>query len=140
MYKYLDAAALKGITITSISNEKFGPSSDTEGLIGQEREVYIRTSENKTYCMFHSQDCCESVYVKKIEGRIESLIGKEILSCKEEVFNEGWAGFFNDKEDLTDSWTITVYTFQTIDSEVKIIWLGVSNGYYSESVQIEEVE
>lgn len=139
MYKYLDAAALKGITITSISNEKFGQSFNTEGLIGQ-GDVYFRTSDNKIYYMFHSQDCCESVYVKKIEGRIESLIGKEILSCKEEVFNDDWPQILEEPEYLNDSWTITVYTFQTIDSEVKIIWIGESNGYYSESVQIEEVE
>ncbi len=44
-----------------------------------------------------------------------------------------------DKPDYLDSWTITVYTFQTATSVAQIRWLGESSGYYSESVDIDRI-
>lgn len=39
-----------------------------------------------------------------------------------------------------ESGTWTFYEIRTIWSSITIRWLGVSNGYYSESVTFEEVE
>ena len=86
--------------------------------------------------MFHEQDCCESVTIHDIIGKLESLIGSPLISASEETRSE-WPADVEKPEDC-DSFTWTVYRFATEKHRVRIRWLGESNGYYSESVQIEE--
>lgn len=42
------------------------------------------------------------------------------------------------EKDLGDSFTWTFYRFATAKGHVTVRWLGVSNGYYSESVSFRE--
>lgn len=85
--------------------------------------------------MYHSQNCCESVEVDDICGDIEDLIGAPLLKA-EAVSNVPFSG--RSKYDTSYTWTF--YKFATINGYVDIKWYGSSNGYYSETVDIEYVE
>ena len=69
---------------------------------------------------------CESVFIETIVGELNSLVGEKLLYVDEDI-SDG---------DQGESSTITVYTFSTEATTVKVTWLGVSNGYYSESVTV----
>lgn len=118
MSKYLDAAALRDKTIVKISNVQPGDG-----------EVKFETSDGSEYRMFHEQDCCELVAVRKIIGDPQSLVGVPLFVALERT------GDGESDDDNDYSRTVTTYTFNSVVIE----WLGKSNGYYSESVQIEEV-
>ncbi len=97
-------------------------------------EIYFTTSEGDTFKMYHSQDCCESVYIESVEGDLQSLVGNPILIA-EEVTGETRGAL----SEYDDSYTWTFYKFATIKGHVDIRWYGSSNGYYSESVDFEKV-
>ena len=124
-YKYLDAAALRGKTIAAISN--------------REKDVInIVTSDGSEYRMWHQRDCCESVIIHDIVGSLDSLIGSPLVVSREESSRD-WP-IDVDVPDYRDSYTWTTYFFETDTAKVRIRWLGESNGYYSESVQIDQIK
>lgn len=92
-------------------------------------EVDFQFTDGYSLRFYHSQDCCETVEVEKIEGAVFSEVkGKVIKSFLEEV----------DVETIgvhCDSKTKTLYTITFESGEViTILWVGTSNGYYSENV------
>lgn len=98
--------------------------------------ITFLTNTGREFIMHHSQDCCESVSVEDITGDLEDLLNTPILKA-ECVSNQD-----NPKaEEYPDeSFTWTFYKLSTIKGSVTIRWYGSSNGYYSESVQFEEVK
>lgn len=122
--KYLDAAALHGKTITAIRQ------------VGDDR-IEIATSDGKKYVMYHSQECCESVRIYDVEGELQSLIGSPLIVSREET-SKTWPEDV-ETDGCDESYTWTQYFFSTGKADVCVRWLGSSNGYYSEDVQIDEV-
>ena len=112
-----------------------------EDLVGQtiisikarvgEKEVKIVTKEGATYRMFHDQDCCEHVELNEITGELGDLIGSPLVIAEESSNHMG-----EPKPAHPDSWTWTFYRFATARGGVVFRWLGESNGYYGESVDI----
>jgi len=123
-YKYLDASALRGMKIKTISQ------------VGYDR-IEFDTEDGKRYAMFHDQDCCESVTIHDIKGDLQSLVGFTLQSACEESTSD-WPSDVPKKYEA-DSITWTTYTFETLVDKVTIRWLGESNGYYSESVDFRRI-
>lgn len=82
----------------------------------------------------HQQDCCEEVYLEDIDGDINDIIGEKILSAGErtEERTDDY-GYYSERT----QWTF--YHIRTAKGCVVIRWYGSSNGYYSESVDIDVV-
>jgi len=118
---YIEIEEFIGKTFTDISVDEAGD------------EIIFTTNTGKKYKMYHSQDCCEDVSIEDIEGNLDDLINSEILKAEQVENND------NKKDDSDDSWTWTFYKLATIKGYVTIRWYGDSNGYYSESVDIEEI-
>lgn len=94
--------------------------------------LVFHTACGKKYRMLHYQDCCESVEIEDICGDLTDIMDSEILEA-EEVCNTDETGQY-------ESATWTFYKIGTVKGRVTLRWLGVSNGYYSESVSFVEGE
>lgn len=97
-------------------------------------ELWFFTN-NRAVRMYHAQDCCEEVYLYDIVGDLEDLIGSPIRLCEEVCSVENQESL----KECEDSFTWTFYKFGTLKGYVTLRWLGESNGYYSESVYVDEI-
>jgi len=101
----------------------------------EREELRFYLTESNYVRMYHLQDCCESVYIEDICGDLNDLVGAPLLEAEEVV------GYTADRlGDYDESHTWTFYKFATRKGSVTIRWYGTSNGYYSESVDIEVVD
>ncbi len=123
-YKTVPFETLLGLTICAVKKD------DEEVTT----ELLISTNENRYFRMFHQQDCCESVYLYDICGNLDDLIGSKILKAEESTNYQEKFGV-----NLTDSFTWTFYHISVFGASVTLRWLGESNGYYSESVTLQEI-
>ena len=90
-------------------------------------------SDGSAMRMYHSQDCCESVTINDINGDLNDLIGTPIILAELRTnVNEG-----GPDNEYNESYTWSFYTFRAHKGFVDIRWYGTSNGYYSETVDIE---
>lgn len=98
----------------------------------EEEELFFNLENGKSYRFYHEQDCCEFVFIEDINGNIDDIIAKEILKFEErtEYSSDEWE----------NSQTYTFYDIETFDKHIQIRWCGSSNGYYSESVDFEEIK
>ena len=94
---------------------------------GDEQIVFV--FDDGTFAkMYHSQDCCESVSIEDVNGNLEDLIGVPL-----EVFEERT----QNAPSSYGSATWTFYCLRTIRGSIDIRWHGSSNGYYSETADVE---
>ena len=115
---------LLGKTMVSVENVK-------------NEELVFTTTEGRRYKLHHHQDCCENVTIESIVGDLADLVGEPLLMAEESTSNKH-------PEGCTPRWcsewfTWTFYKFATRKGYVDVRWLGESNGYYSESVDFDEV-
>lgn len=111
---------LKGKVLTSVENVK-------------NLELIFTTVEGEKFKLWHRQDCCENVVIEDINGDLDDLTGSEILLAEESSSELGDA-LGNESE------TWTFYRLATAKGYVDIRWVGISNGYYSESVDFDKVD
>ena len=111
--------------------------SEVTGTVGGDEIIFISTCGRK-FIMFHEQDCCESVDIADIVGDLQDLVGEPILAAEEVTGETAQPSDWKPDFDL-DSYTWTFYKLATRKGYVDIRWLGESNGYYSESVDMIEV-
>ena len=115
----VDIADMVGKTFTSVK------STGTELVFENSVDRYV---------FFHQQDCCESVRIEDIVGDLSDLEGEVLLKAEEtsNIFD-----LLNTAEqEFSESGTWTFYKFATRKGYVDVRWLGESNGYYSESVDL----
>jgi hypothetical protein len=116
-------ADLVGKTFVSIK-----PSDDVIEIVCADGAIYV---------MHHDQNCCEHVRIESIVGDLADLVGTPILVA-EEVSNQTPESYDPDPDDnYEESFTWTFYKLATFKGWVDIRWLGTSNGYYSESVDLK---
>jgi hypothetical protein len=89
------------------------------------------TLDGIRYEMFHEQDYSENVYLEDINGDLDDLLYKPLLQAEESTNSADKMG-----REIYESFTWSFYKFATIKGYVTLRWLGESNGYYSESVEI----
>ncbi len=119
---------LIGKTFTSINGAAKGSEA-----------IYFTCADAKRYKMYHDQDCCERVAVEDVCGDISDLIGSPILKASEDTSDKNPDNVSAEITDVQDdSYTWTFYNIATAKGHVTLRWYGESNGYYSESVEIEE--
>jgi hypothetical protein len=106
-----------------------------EGMEPESDRVDLFCDDGSRYVMYHSQNCCESVYLAEVIGDVPGLLGVPIVVA--DVDTRDGSGEKVDEGEYTyerESATWTFYTLRTIHSTVVLRWLGESNGYYSEEV------
>jgi hypothetical protein len=123
--KEIEFSELIGKTIIEINKD----TDKIDFICKNEDSIFKNVYD--TYCLYHSQDCCELVYIEDVNGDLDDLIGTPILQAEERVSNENPEDFVPENQ---DSFTWTFYHLATIKGYVTIRFYGESNGYYSESV------
>lgn len=105
-----------------------------EGLEEGSCFVDIYFTDNTKLGFYHWQDCCENVNLHDFEitTSLEKIVGGVINDAREDVGEKGHDGW--------ESFTWTFYNINTSKGCINMRWLGESNGYYSESVDLELVE
>ena len=93
-------------------------------------EMLFETADGERFMFAHQQDCCESVDINDIVGDLQDLCGTPLLVA-EEV-----SGATEPDAEHYESYTYTFYKFATRKGYVDVRWLGESNGYYSEGVDL----
>lgn len=105
--------------------------SEIDGAEKGSERVTFTFSNGAKALMFHAQECCETVDLEDISGGINDLIGSPLVEAQEST---------KSTDPSTNRWseshTWTFYRFATAKGWVVFRWLGESNGYYSESVDI----
>ena len=101
------------------------------GLEVDSEEVVITFEGGATLIQTHDQTCCEHVAVHQVDGNPSKFIGAIAYELIEKVTDSGY------DDDTGLSTTATFYTLKTSAGYLDWRWYGVSNGYYSESVDTE---
>lgn len=112
---------LAGETLVSVTGAKVDSSKD-------EDEVVFITESGKAFKLYHDQDCCEHVRIVDVELDADDYAGALVISAEEVV-----------GETIDDDYGTHTYTFYKVETTrggIWIRWLGESNGYYSESVNV----
>ena len=104
---------------------------EVTGSVGDGEMTFV-TADGQRFMFAHMQDCCEYVSIEDICGNLQDLVGSPLLQA-EEVSGVTPVEF---DETEHDSVTWTFYKFATCKGYVDVRWLGESNGYYSESVEL----
>jgi hypothetical protein len=99
------------------------------GSVGGD-EMTFETAQGERFMFAHSQDCCESVDINDIVGDLQDLVGAPLLIAEEVK------GATEPDAEHYESYTYTFYKFATRKGYVDVRWLGESNGYYSEGVDL----
>jgi hypothetical protein len=110
-----------------------GEVLDAVDIDREENQILLTTRSGRKFLVYHEQDCCETVAIHWQDGSFDKLIGKPIVEAREFAVDTG------ESESDYDSQTTTTLVFRVDDQTVISRWIGDSNGYYSESVDIAEL-
>lgn len=93
--------------------------------------IMFQTRDGLRVLLHHVQECCESFHLEDITGDLDDLIGAPLLMIEESTNRNN-----SSTEYFDDSQTWTFYKLATSKGYVTLRFIGSSNGYYSESVDI----
>jgi hypothetical protein len=129
---YMNNTSVSGNNSNTRIKEVFKKIVSIDGLEEDSGEVIIRFEDGSQMKQFHEQDCCENVWLSQVDGTVSRHIGAELYNIQEKVSYDDP----NDPEDY-DSCTWTFYTMETSKGRLDWRFQGVSNGYYSETVECQ---
>jgi hypothetical protein len=109
-----------------------GEVLDAVDIDREENHILLTTRSGRKFLVYHEQDCCETVAISGQDGSFDKLIGKPIVEARDFAVD-------TTEEGIDDSQTTTTLVFRVDDQTVISRWIGDSNGYYSESVDIAEL-
>ena len=124
MWKEVKAKDLTGKTVANID-------------IDQDRdEMQITCTDGTKYLFHHIQDCCESVNIVDVNGDPKALVGYKLIMIEEsdDFLLDEYSSYIYD-----ESCTATEFVFHTSKDSLAVRWIGCSNGYYSEEVDISDL-
>ena len=98
----------------------------------EQNQIRLTTASGRVITITHDQDCCEHVRIAGFDGDMTTLIGRVIIEATQE---ETDGSNLEEYESRTD----TKLTFRTDSNTVVSRWIGTSNGYYSERVDLWEI-
>ena len=104
---------------------------DVRGLSRGSDYISILFSDGDAIKFYHSQDCCESVEVDDVYGCEDDLIDAILYDIELVQSND------RRKDKYDESYTWSFYKFRTSKGYVDVRWYGHSNGYYSDTVDVE---
>jgi serine/threonine protein phosphatase PrpC len=110
-----------------------GEVLDAVDIDKEENQILLTTRSGRKFLVYHEQDCCEKVQIVGQDGNFDNLIGKPLIEARDFAVDTG------ESESDYDSQTTTTLVFRVDDQTVVSRWVGDSNGYYSESVDIAEL-
>jgi len=126
------ASALNGQMAHSI----LGPAVNSE-------ELHIVAGYPQTLYRFHHvQDCCESCKIVAVQGEV--FAAGHIISCVESDTKPEWCSI--NPEDSSHTWSVYTFTIVPPGFGIRnqvvftVVFLGESNGYYSEDITIDKIE
>jgi hypothetical protein len=97
----------------------------------------VFSNADEQYRFYHVQDCCETVMIDDICGDLGDLVGEPLLMADDVSGTVSDPGPKKDGDWEDESYTFTFYKFATRKGYVDVRWYGESNGYYSESVDLD---
>lgn len=108
--------------------------------VNRDRNVItFNCATGEQYKMYHCQDCYESVTIEDICGDLDDLVGTPILKAEEISNYEPTSEKERERMKEAESYRWTFYKLATMKGYVDIRWYGESNGYYSESVDFDQI-
>jgi hypothetical protein len=110
-----------------------GEVLDAVDIDREENQILLTTRSGRKFLVYHEQDCCESVRIVSQDGSFDKLIGNPLIEARDFAVDTG------ESESNYDSQTTTTLVFRVDDQTVISRWIGDSNGYYSEGVDIAEL-
>jgi hypothetical protein len=108
-----------------------GEVLDAVDIDREKDQILLTTRSGRQFLIHHEQKCCETVEISGQDGSFDKLIGKPIVEARDNAVDTS--------EEAADSQTTTTLVFRVDDHAVISRWVGDSNGYYSESVDIAEL-
>jgi hypothetical protein len=109
-----------------------GEVLDAVDIDREKDQILLTTRSGRNFLVYHKQDCCETVAISGQDGSFDKLIGKPIVEARDITVDTS-------EEAAGSSQTTTILVFRVDDQTVISRWIGDSNGYYSESVDIAEL-
>ena len=102
-------------------------------------EMFFECDDGSIYELYHIGDCCEHVDIEDVCGDLSDLIGSPLVMVEEVCHGNNITPECCEHKEHEESYTWTFYKFGTIKGYVTVRWYGESNGYYSESVDFDQV-
>ena len=99
-------------------------------------EVTIKFTDGSCLKFYHRQDCCETILLEDFDATPEDLVSAKIISIEERISrsNENEIKPLNTCD---ESYTWSFYVIKTSKFTMTMRWYGESNGWYSETVDID---
>ena len=106
---------------------------DVRGLCRDSNYVSILFEDGSAIKFYHSQSCCESVDLDDVCGDVDDLLNATLYGIELRDNLE----YYPARDCYDESYTWSFYSIRTDKGYVDLKWYGCSNGYYSETVDVD---